>query len=289
MNWTLTLKSSFAGLGEAVADQFTAPFRIFTQDPTSSVSQDSWTAVGPASINNGDTSGRIGGLAIDPSDPSGNTVYTAGASGSIWKTTNFLTTDPNGPTWIPLTDLGPGNSLNTGSIAVFGRNNDPNQSIIFVATGEGDTGTPGVGFLRSLDGGRTWRLLDSSTNADAAGNILPINDPGRDHIFLNTTAFKVIVDPHPSPSGEVIVYAALSGTNGGIWRSTDTGRHWTLVKAGDATDVTLAAGSVGATGNLQILYAAIRGQGVFFTRQRPHDGRFDPPQRWQWQSDSARP
>ena len=29
-----------------------------------------------------------GGLAVDPSDPSGNTVYISGASGGVWKTTN---------------------------------------------------------------------------------------------------------------------------------------------------------------------------------------------------------
>jgi len=32
-----------------------------------------------------------GGLAVDPSDPSGNTVYIAGASGGVWKTTNAKT------------------------------------------------------------------------------------------------------------------------------------------------------------------------------------------------------
>ncbi len=44
-------------------------------------------------------SGRIGGITVDPSDPSGNTVYLAGGDGSAWKTTNFLTTDPDGPAW----------------------------------------------------------------------------------------------------------------------------------------------------------------------------------------------
>src|SRR5262249_23230235 len=149
-------------------------------------------------------------------------VYTAGASGGVWKTTNFLTTDSIGPTWQPLTDLGPGNALNMGSIAVFGRNNDPNQSIIFVATGEGDTGTAGIGFVGSMDGGKTWRVLDSTTNVDASGNVLGINDPGRNHAFVGETAFKVIVDPKASPSGQVIVYAALST---GVWRSTDSGGH----------------------------------------------------------------
>ena len=33
----------------------------------------------------GGTSGRIGGIAVDPSDPSGNTIYVGGASGGIWK------------------------------------------------------------------------------------------------------------------------------------------------------------------------------------------------------------
>ena len=32
-------------------------------------------------------------LLLDPSDPSGNTVFVGGASGGVWKTTNFLTTD----------------------------------------------------------------------------------------------------------------------------------------------------------------------------------------------------
>lgn len=29
-----------------------------------------------------------GGLAVDPSDPSGNTIYISGASGGVWKTKN---------------------------------------------------------------------------------------------------------------------------------------------------------------------------------------------------------
>ena len=162
-------------------------------------------------------SGRVTGLAIDPSDPSGNTVYVAGASGGVWKTTNFLTTSPAGPTWIPLTDFGPTNAVNIGSITVFGRNHDPNQSIVIAATGEGDTGTPGVGFLISQDGGATWNLYDSSNNVDSSGNLLPISSRRtRDRTFIGMTSYKVVVDPQLTPTGQVIIYAAMSGTNGGI-------------------------------------------------------------------------
>ena len=94
-----------------------------------------------------------------------------------------------GPTWIPLTDFGPTSGVNIGGIAVFPRNNDPNQSIIIAATGEGDTGTPGVGFLISEDGGATWNLADSTDNVDASGNFLPINSPNRDREFVGDTSF----------------------------------------------------------------------------------------------------
>src|SRR5207247_70330 len=141
------------GLGEAVADQATANFRIFTQAPANAQSHNEFVAVGPAATSGQTNSGRIGGIAVDPSDPSNNTVYVAGASGGVWKTSNFLTTNSRGPTYVPLTDFGPTYAINVGSIAVFGRNNDPNQSEVFVATGEGDVGSPGVGILRSQDGG----------------------------------------------------------------------------------------------------------------------------------------
>jgi subtilisin-like proprotein convertase family protein len=220
-------------------------------------------------INNNGHSGRIGGLAVDPSDPTGNTVYVAGASGGVWKTTDFLTTDPKGPTYTPLTDFGPTFGINIGGIAVFGRNNDPNQSIVFAATGEGDTGSTGVGFLRSMDGGATWTLLDSTTNVDSNGNPLPINSPLRDHVFVGTSAFKVIADPVFSPSGNVIVFAALTGTNGGIWRSMDSGKHWAKMRAGTATDVVFAPASASvSTGNLQILYGAFKGEGVYLSQNQ---------------------
>src|SRR6185503_16632849 len=72
------------------------------------------------------------------SDPSGNTVYVGGASGGVWRTNDFLTTKPTGPTYISLTDFGPATSLNIGAVAVFGRNNDTNQSVVFAGTGDGD-------------------------------------------------------------------------------------------------------------------------------------------------------
>jgi subtilisin-like proprotein convertase family protein len=298
--WTLTLPHSVpgTGLGEPVADQYNASFRIFTQEANNATAYDSYTAIGPASSNgllydnvtkqydivspNADA-GQVNAIAVDPSDPSGNTVYVGGGNGGVWKTTNFMTTSPNGPTWIPLTNLGPTNSLNISGLAIAGVNADPNQSIIFAITGNSDLygqagfpnnpttvgGAPGVGLLRSEDGGKTWEVLDGLNNVDSNGNILPMQSALRDHTFAGDVGFKVIVDPHPVATG-FIVYAAFSGPSGGLYRSVNSGNTWTLIKAGNATDVVLAPASIDANGNMETLYAGFQsspagGSGVFMT------------------------
>ena len=93
------------------------------------------------------------------------------------------------------------------------------------------------------------------------------------------TVNKVVVDPKLTPTGQVIIYAAMSGTNGGIWRSEDTGKTWQLMLAGNATDVVLDQDSgiplnpdsnPGVNGNLQIVFAGMEGQGVFMS---PNQGQ----------------
>src|SRR5207249_4575016 len=108
--WSLILKRPLpvSGLGDPVADQTATTFRIFALAVDNPLSHSQWTAVGPAGIFDPGSgtphTSRISGIAVDPSDASANTLYVAGASGGVWKTVNFLTPDPNGPTYIPLTD-----------------------------------------------------------------------------------------------------------------------------------------------------------------------------------------
>lgn len=279
--WSLSLPPQVAsnGLGEPVADQTSIGFRIFTQNPTDPISQDVWTPVGASSQNGADglaaqtNAGRVTAMVVDPSDPSGNTVYVGGRGSGVWKTTNFLTTDPNGPNWVPLTDLGPTSGLSIASIAVFPVKNgsgqyDPNLSVIFALTGSGAAGQTGIGILRSVDGGKTWQVLDSKNNGDGLGGVSLISAATRTRDFVGAAGFKIIADPVRSPAGEIVLYMALSngiGTNGGVWRSTDSGLTWTRMQAGNATDVTFAASSQGPDGNAQILYAGFAGDGVRFT------------------------
>ena len=282
--WSLSFQKPLptSGLGENGSDNVTESFRIFTLGQTDGLSSQQWTSVGPAPING--STGQVSAIAVDPSDTSGNTVYVAGPSGGIWKTTNFLTTDPGGPTYVALTNFGPAASVNISTIAIFGRNADPNQSIIIAGTGsltggEGHSAASGVGFLISSDGGTTWNLLDSTDNVDSSGNYLPIDSASRNREFTGMTVNKVAVDPTLTPNGQVIIYAAVTGVNGGIWRSEDTGKTWVLMLAGQASDVLLNPDSgipinpvlnPGATGNLQVVYAGMIGQGIFLS---PNQGQ----------------
>ncbi|MCY2953695.1 MAG: proprotein convertase P-domain-containing protein [Planctomycetota bacterium] len=277
--WSLTFRKPVpsSGLGEAVADQYTTGFRIFTMDPANPLSHSEWTSIGGATTGNNASAGRVGALAVDPSDPTGNTVYVGGASGGLWKTTNFLTTDPQGPMYLPLTDFGPtstprpgtspipGSGMKISSIAVFGRNSDPTKSIIFASTGDPNKKESQIGFLRSMDGGATWTVVDSEKMTDQYGN--PLAWSARDHNFADSIAYKVVVDPRPTPSGKVIVYAALAGSNYGLWRSLDSGDTWQNMNPRACTDVVLDPNSgyfdtlSNPTGNLQTIYGAFPGTG----------------------------
>ena len=297
LNFQKPLPSS--GLGDPVADRQTETFRIFNLAPSNPLANDTWTAVGPAGITTtqGRTNtyaGSASSIAYDPSDPTRDTVFVAASSGGIWKTNNFLTNSPSGPTYLPLTDFGPNFGLDIGGIAVFGRNGDPGQSEVIAGTGfaeatysYGGGGLPysnyggnagrGVGFLRSFDGGTTWSLLDSTNNVDANGVPLPENSPLRDHTFIGDFTYKVAVDPNPEANGQAIIYAALGGPTGGLYRSLDDGSHWTLLSGGftnpntgrpaAATDIVLDPNSRGSsTGNNDnIVYAGFEGLGVYIS------------------------
>ena len=127
-SWSLSFQKPLptSGLGENGSDNVTESFRIFTLSQTDGLSSEQWTSVGPAPITG--STGQVSAIAVDPSDTSGNTVYVAGASGGIWKTTDFLTTDPDGPTYVPLTNFGLTSGINVSSIAVF-RAQQRSQSI----------------------------------------------------------------------------------------------------------------------------------------------------------------
>jgi subtilisin-like proprotein convertase family protein len=234
------------GLGEDIADQTVVSFRIALTDGSANITKDNWSPVGPApqvdlqGVNS--TAGRVSSIAVDPSDPSGNTVYAAGASGGIWRTTNFLTRDIDGPVWIPLADFGPNNAINVGYLTVYNSptdpntNGDPNKTVILVGTGsqslnvideEDDRRFDGIGFLLSEDAGKTWQILDSTNNYDAVLNkYRPFVDVSTSLTITTatqagTTATITTSTPHNFPVGSTVTITgnSVAGYNG-TWVTT---------------------------------------------------------------------
>ncbi|HZY58963.1 MAG TPA: hypothetical protein VFE56_04325, partial [Candidatus Binataceae bacterium] len=92
--------------------------------PSASAPSPAWQAAGPAQILSpiyGALSGRVGSLALDPSDATGNTLYVGALGGGVWKSTNAASSSP---TFSPLTDSlavwqsGATPSLSIGAITV---------------------------------------------------------------------------------------------------------------------------------------------------------------------------
>jgi len=194
-----------------------------------------WTAVGPAPINAGQTpgslsvSGRICAIAISPANPS--QLYAATGGGGVWKSND------GGTSWSALTDSQ--STLFTGAIAIA----PSNPSVIYAGTGNPTVATysyTGHGLLKSSDGGATWSLVGTST-------------------FDRRAISQVVV----SPTDANTVYASVSqpGANGaagttGVFKSTDGGATWSNTTASISTSESFTDVVIDPT-NAQTLYCAV--------------------------------
>ena len=161
-------------------------------------------SIGPAF-----TSGRVGGFAVDQSNPT--RYYVAVSSGGVWKTTNA------GTTWIPIFDNEASYSI--GAIAV-----DPKNFLtVWVGTGENNSQRSvsyGNGLYKTEDGGRTWRNVGLKTS---------------EHIG------RIAIDPKDSSVVYVASQGPLWGPGGerGLFKTTDGGKTWkNILNISENTGVT---------------------------------------------------
>lgn len=102
----------------------------------------------PRSIGPAGMSGRI--TAIDAVVSNPDIIYAGSASGGLWKSTS------GGIDWEPIFDKE--TTLSIGAIAI----QQDNPSVIWVGTGEGNPRNSlngGWGLYKSLDAGKTWKLM----------------------------------------------------------------------------------------------------------------------------------
>ncbi|HYI11952.1 MAG TPA: IPT/TIG domain-containing protein [Thermoanaerobaculia bacterium] len=160
-----------------------------------------WTSLGPT---NG--AGRATAVAVHPTT-AGTTIIGA-AGGGAWKTTN------SGTTWTALTETLA--NLSVGAIAYA----PSAPTTVYLGTGEGGYAVdfiPGIGLLKSTNGGTDWTLPSS---------------------VIASMFYRLLV--HPTNANELV-----AGTNNGALRST-AGQNgpWTTVIASASTPSTIGYGDV---------------------------------------------
>lgn len=167
-----------------------------------------WKERGPDNIG-----GRTRALLWDPNDSNNKRVFAAGVTGGIWVNDNVLDSNSS---WRAVNDF-------LSSIAVNTLTADPTDSQVFYAgTGEGwfnSSSVRGIGVFKSVDAGKTWSLLPSTTGSD----------------------FAYVQKLEITPSGTIIIATrATNATDGGIFRSTDDGVTFTRVLNSRGADIEIA-------------------------------------------------
>jgi photosystem II stability/assembly factor-like uncharacterized protein len=186
--------------------------------------------------------GRTCAIAFHPTDA--NIIFLGTPAGGLWRSTD------GGGHWETNTDLLP--TLGISSI-VF----DPiDPNIIYAGTGDRDAGdSPGMGVIKSTDGGETWDFFNSGIESYTV-NCLRIQ-PGSNDLMACTTEgiYKstdggitwtqltqntlVYKDLEFHPTNPEIMYATATGR---FYRSGDNGQTWNWIQSvvGSSTRMVLA-------------------------------------------------
>lgn len=177
--------------------------------------------------------GRVSCIAFHPTDD--QIMFVGTPAGGIWKSNNA------GISWSSNTDQLP--TLGVSAIAF-----DPmNSDIIYAGTGDRDAGdSPGMGMLRSIDGGETWNFVNTGISTRTVGDIIVCEDQAGSIVIATDLGIRRSIDGGSTwtqvstntfdykdlarhPSAPNILYATGAGR---FYRSEDFGLSWTQSNTG---------------------------------------------------------
>ncbi len=195
-----------------------------------------WHATGPIidSVTTRDLIpgiGRVMAVAFHPNNP--DILFAGAPAGGVWRSQD------GGLSWSTDTDQLP--TLGISSIAF-----DPtNPDIIYAGTGDRDANdSPGMGVIKSVDGGESWQLMNLGISNMTVGCIRIQHETG--HVFAATSEgiqkstdggltwssvgpssanFK---DLEFHPTNNQIIYTTALGR---FYRSVDGGANWTWISS----------------------------------------------------------
>ena len=241
-----------------------------------------WQAVGPAQIASsafGTITGRITGIAIDPADATGNTVYVATTGGGVWKSVNAAGAAAS-VSFTPLTDTLPvfnGTaaiaSLSIGAISV----QPGGTRVVLAGTGDPNDALDsyyGSGILRSADAGQTWSLIQNSLDG-VAGNHSFTGEGFAGFAWSTTSPSLVVAAVSQAAEGTLTDAETTDASVRGLYYSTDAGMTWQMATISDGSQVVQSAQSdfTSYNGNAatavvwnpvrHLFYAAVRFHGYY--------------------------
>src|SRR5947208_3146160 len=254
--------------------------------PSTASTPGTWTLAGPSTASfpailtfSGAAytpSGRITALAIAPNcSTNGCRLWVAAAGGGIWRTDNALS--GGGPTWTFVSDSFATNAIGTLTY-------DSATTTLYAGTGEpnasGDS-EAGFGIYMSTDGGSTWTHLAANTsvpsgkvNCDAVFGTRPGTFGKRTAPAYTGPAFNgrsissIVVDGSTLYVGSTRGIRGESSVTGGtvtlapglppygLWKSTDGGANFTLLRGDGICLNSLLAGDAG---KIQSTFGSARG------------------------------
>ncbi len=189
-----------------------------------------WIERGPGNVG-----GRVRGLVVDPADSTSRTWFVGSVSGGLWYTENA------GETWEQLTREF--SSLATSTIAMA----PSNQNVLYVGTGEGFNnidGIVGTGIWKSTDRGRSWNILEATTNGEFDQVSRLIVNPDNENEVLATTRYTNDNDTQLAQ----------------IMKSTDGGETWT---SKFLQSNTVFGQIIAAPNNFNTMYINASSRGIF--------------------------
>lgn len=235
-----------------------------------------WQSMGPKNIG-----GRALCFDFYPDHP--DTIFLGSASGGLWKTTTAgigRTAWEQVPIGFPVSGI--------GAIAI-----DPTDGdVMYIGTGEvynADAsapgvvnrltrGIPGIGILKSEDGGRSWtKSLDwaykdrtgiqdlvinpQNTNtifAATTDGLYRTRDAGLNWTKLDTLKMAVDIEIHPQDTNYIFVtYGNLNSVHKGLYRSRDGGNSFQLLDNGIPNNYTGKAHISISESNPNVIYASV--------------------------------
>ena len=177
--------------------------------------------------------GRMNYVAFHPNDP--NIVFAGAPAGGLWRSFD------GGNNWTSNTDDLP--TLGVSSIAF----NPQNPDIIYCGTGDRDAGdSPGMGVMKSVDGGETWVFMNEGIEMLTVGDLVvdPINpniviaatssgifrsEDGAESWSQESTNTMNYKEIEFQPGNSEVVYAT---GNGRFFRSSNNGESWQYITDG---------------------------------------------------------